>query len=302
MMYGFTDDSLLNALIDAKKQGKNINVLLEPHPYKATNENTFAENKLQQAHINLLTPNLDMKLTHQKTLITDDSRAVVMTFNFTHSTFTKQRNFALILDDPAEVQEIIRIFNADTHHKNISVTHPNLVWSPNNSREKILNFINHAQSEIKIYAQDISDYQMIGALAKAARSGKKVQIIMATPQENKRNRKLEYLRKAGVDIHFSKKYFTHAKVIMIDHSRALLGSINFTRYSINENRELSVITQNPTVLKQLLTTFNQDWNENFNATSIDTRHSLLQGRIKQILELVLQNVPRLKFASHNNLP
>ena len=283
--YGFTEKQLISAFINAKKRGKNVSILLEPHPYKAEDENISAIQQFHTANINVLTPNPDVRLTHQKTLITDQNLALIMTFNFTHSTFTKERNFGLIIDDPAMIQEIIRIFNADTQHKNISVTHPNLVWSPNNSREKILNFINDAHSEIKIYAQDVSDYQTIGALAKAARAGKKIQILMPEPRQTTHSKKFAYLKKAGIDIRFSKNYLIHAKVMIVDRKRAMLGSTNLTRSSINENRELSIITQDPEVIKELIKTFNQDWGStSFDAKQFQTKISpQLMHTIKHLL-------------------
>jgi cardiolipin synthase len=260
VMYGFTDPTLLRALENAKQNGKEVNVLLEPHPYKSEDENKEVIQKLQTANVTLLTPNPDVKLTHQKTLLTDQNRALIMTFNFTRSTFSNERNFALLIDNPEEIQEISQVFTADTQHKNFAVQQPNLIWSPNNSREKILEMIQNAHSEIKMYAQDISDYQTIGALAKAARAGKTVEILLSKPKNDTPNKKITYLRKSGVNIRFSDHYFIHAKVIIVDHQRAELGSINFTRPSMNDNRELSVITQDPKVISQLISTFDQDWN------------------------------------------
>lgn len=69
------------------------------------------------------------------------------------------------------------------------------------------------------------------------------------------------MRKAGVDIHFSQKYLIHAKVIIADNKRAILGSINLTNASIDKNRELSVITQDPIVIRELSKTFDSDWKD-----------------------------------------
>jgi cardiolipin synthase A/B len=259
VMYGLTDETLINALLAAKESGKKVQVLLEPHPYKADDENNVAISHLNSAKINLYTPNPDFKLTHQKTFIIDNKKALVMTFNLTHSSFKNERNFALIIDDPAMVQEISRVFIADSQHKNIEVTQPNLLWSPNNSREKMLDFINAATSEIDIYAQGLSDYKIIGALAKAAKSGKKVKILLAANTNETHSKKFDYLRNASVMVHFCKHYIIHAKVIITDHNQAVLGSINFTKPSLNNNRELSVVTSNPQTIAALENTFNQDW-------------------------------------------
>jgi cardiolipin synthase len=256
VMYGLTDKRFLQALAQAKNKRKNIHILLEPHPYHAENENTAAIHFLQQAHIALQWPSAQFKLLHQKTFLFDQQSALIMTFNLTYAAFKKERNFALLITNPSMVQEIKNVFKADWTQQKIIVQHPSLVWSPDNSRIKILQFIQQAQSEIKIYTQNIADYSIIGALTKAARSNVKVQILLSSLPTKKR---LNYLTQAGVVIHFSKHEIIHAKVIMIDQKQALIGSINLTKPSLDENRELSVITADPHVIHDLVKTFNQDW-------------------------------------------
>jgi|SRR5579872_2610534 len=259
VMYGFTDKKFMTALIHAKNQGKKIAVLLEPTPYQSENENNRIIHQLRAENINLQWPDKTFQLIHQKTFILDNTTAIVMTFNLTHGSFTHERNFALILTNPDEVREIKQVFDADYLHKKISVSNANLVWSPDNSREKILQFIQSAHSNIHIYAQDITDYQIIGALAKAARAGKDVKILLSVSPEKLQSGKFSFLKKAGVIIHNSDHYYIHAKVMIVDHQRALSGSINFTKPSIDDNRELSVITKDREVVKQLDDTFDNDF-------------------------------------------
>ena len=274
-MYGFTDESFINALIQAKHHGKKINILLEPDPYKSENENARAIRELRRENIDLYWPDKKFKLVHQKTFIFDDQTAIVMTFNLTHSSFSRERNFALLLTDPTEVAEIKRVFAADCSQKNITVTDPHLLWSPDNSREKMLKLIESAHSEIKIYAQDITDYKMIGALAKMARNGIDVKILLSISPEKLASKKFSYLKKAGIVIHNSRHYYIHAKVIIVDQKCAVLGSINFTKPSLDDNRELSVLTEDGQIVKQLTETFDKDWQDT-DRTSWPTKRLLQQ--------------------------
>lgn len=257
-MYGLTDPQMIHALTAAKASGKKVQVLLEYHPYKSDGENDRAFQQLQKAGIEVAKPNTHFQLIHQKTLLADKNSALVMTFNFTRGSFKNERNFALLLTDPAEIQEIQQIFAADWEQKRAPVNDPHLVWSPDNSRQKIIDLIKSAHSSIKIYAQSLTDYQIIGALAQASRTGIKVRILLSN-HSKKYTKKLAYLIKAGTNIHFSKDYIIHAKVILVDNERALLGSINFTQPSMDNNRELSVITQSTQVLNALNQTFDHDW-------------------------------------------
>jgi len=259
VIYGFTDKTFMNALIRAKNNGKKIQILIEPHPYKSDYENNRAIRALRAENISLAWPDKKFQLTHQKTFIFDQQTAVVMTFNLTHSSFARERNFALVVTDPNEVQEIKRVFDADVAHQHTTITDPRLVWSPDNSREKITRFIQSAHSEIDIYAEDITDYQIIGTLAKAARAGIDVKILLSVSPEKLQNNKIAFLKKSGVMIHNSQHYHIHAKVIIIDHQRALLGSINLTKPSLDDNRELSVMTQDNHVISELNNIFSSDW-------------------------------------------
>lgn len=258
VMYGFTDKQLINALIRAKESGINVRVLLQHYPYKNDDENTNAIERLQAAHINLRWPSEKYQLTHEKMLLIDNRYALVMTFNFTRSTFDNQRNFALLIDDPKQLKEIQQVFNADWQDKSSSVEQANLMWSPDNSRGKLLTLLRNAQSRIDIYADNISDYATVGLLAKAARAGVAIRIL-ASPHFRVDSKPYQYLKKAGVLIRTVKRYYIHAKIIMIDNKLVVVGSMNLTKPSINRNRELSVITHDAVVIDGLQKVFEKDW-------------------------------------------
>jgi phosphatidylserine/phosphatidylglycerophosphate/cardiolipin synthase-like enzyme len=256
VMYGFTDEQLLNALAQQKQRGKSLKIILENNPYKAAGENTKAIQSLESSHIDLQSSASPFRFIHQKTLIIDGREAIVMTFNFTKSTFKHERNFALIIDDPQKVNEIDSVFSSDWNHKSAPHQNPELIYSPDDSRAKLLNLISNAKQTIKIYAQTISDYKIVGALAKAARDGIEVDILTSS---SLRTKQAAYLKKAGVILHQSNHYYIHAKVFIFDNQQAVIGSINLTRASLDDNRELAVITRDASVIKQLNATFMNDW-------------------------------------------
>lgn len=258
VMYGLTDDTLLNALIQQKQRGKTVNIILEQTPYKAANENDKAINLFDRHQIKWQGAIPPFKLIHQKTLVIDGQQAIIMTFNFTRSTFKNERNFALIIDNPTLVHDIDALFTADWNHVPSKVLSPNIIASPDNSREALLRLIRQAKQSIHVYAQSLSDYTITGALAKAAHKGIDVQVLTSAKL---RENQAAYLQKAGVKIHYSKHYYIHAKAMLIDGQKAMLGSINFTKNSLDHNRELAVITDDPTVITELNKVFTHDWDE-----------------------------------------
>ncbi|MBV9575053.1 MAG: hypothetical protein JO149_00320 [Gammaproteobacteria bacterium] len=258
VMYGFTDKSLLEKLIQQKRNGRTINIILEEKPYQTEAENNKTFSILKHEAIPFIANIPSLRLIHQKTLIIDKQKALVMTFNFTHAAFKRERNFALIVDDPQRVNAIENIFSADWHNTPVLNPSAQILLSPEDSRQKLLSFIAQAKYTLQIYAQNINDYKIIGALAKAARKGIHVQLLSST---NLREKEAHYLIRAGVKISYTKKLIIHAKVIILDNEKALIGSINLTRASLDDNRELSVITEDTHVIKSLTKTFNHDWND-----------------------------------------
>ncbi|EKD69963.1 MAG: putative membrane associated protein [uncultured bacterium] len=271
VMYGFTDETLLNALLKQHERGKSLKIILEQSPYKTQNENKKTIFLLKKNHIDWQNSIPPFRLVHQKTLIIDDKNALVMTFNFTHSSFKNQRNFALNIDEKKQVNAIKNIFSADWNHVPIHETSADLVVSPDNSRQKILALIKTATHSINVYAQSINDDKIIGALAKAARNGAHIKILTSAKIPQKQ---ADFMRHAGIEIKQSKQLYIHAKVIIINNTSAMIGSINFTRASLENNRELSVITHNVNIVKQLNATFNHDWR---NTSSFEMQQYTLIG-------------------------
>ncbi len=256
VMYGFTDSTLLNNLLAQQTRSKKLRVILENKPYRAEDENQGTVAQLQARHIAWQGSIPPYRLIHEKTLIIDHRKALVMTFNFTRASFNKERNFALVIDDAKRTSEIADIFSADWKHLPVHSPSAQLLLSPEDSRVKLMNLIANAHHSIQVYAQTLSDYDITGALAKAARKGVTVQLLLSTHLKQK---VFAYLTRAGVAVHYSKVLVIHAKVFIIDEEKAVLGSINLTASSLDDNRELSAITQDRHVIQLLLATFNKDW-------------------------------------------
>jgi phosphatidylserine/phosphatidylglycerophosphate/cardiolipin synthase-like enzyme len=51
----------------------------------------------------------------------------------------------------------------------------------------------------------------------------------------------------------------HAKVLLADKSRAVVGSINLTSSSLDERRELAIQLSDPDVIDRLVTVVHHDW-------------------------------------------
>lgn len=257
VMYDFTDKTLLNALLAEQRAGKQVRVILEKAPYKNESLNLNTMTVMNQQKLAWHPGARTFQFTHQKSLVSDDQRALVMTFNFTLSSFKNQRNFGLLVNNPSLSHDINQTFNADWQQQSAPHSNnPRLLFSPSTSRQGYLQAIASSQQSMQIYEQSIADAGMVQALCDAARRGVNIQIITSKMPPKKFS---EPLMQAGVTIKISKKLYIHAKAMVVDHRSLILGSVNFTPTSLDHNRELAILSNDPAVVRELTNTFNQDW-------------------------------------------
>ncbi|MBI5032740.1 MAG: hypothetical protein HZB51_19625 [Chloroflexi bacterium] len=262
-MYLLTEYDTMNALKAARARGVDVRVMLEDQPYGSGPGNAQAMADLKAAKITVTVSNPKYRLTHQKTLIVDDRVAYILTFNLTHSAMTFNREYGIIDTNPADVAEIISVFEADWERKPPTVSNPNLVWSPINARERILNLIDSAQKTLELEQEEMQDEQVIVHLIDAAKRGVDVRVVMSPPQDgaNDPNKAGQTkLTRGGVKLRMLKTPFIHAKTIIVDNTRALVSSQNMSRSSLDLNRELGIIVTDAKIVQTLAQTFASDWN------------------------------------------
>ena len=63
----------------------------------------------------------------------------------------------------------------------------------------------------------------------------------------------------GIGIHKMKHLKLHAKVLVADKSRAVVGSINLTSSSFDDRRELAIQLNDPDVVSRLVKVVHDDW-------------------------------------------
>ncbi len=262
-IYLMTDDAIIRALKDAQARGVDVRVMVEPKPCcDETADNTPLYNDLKASGIDVRYTNPTFKLTHEKTLVVDDRLAFVMTSNLVRSAFTRNREYQVLTQTPADVQEVTAVFDADWNRTAPDLSHARLVWSPDNSRATILKLIDGAQRRLDLEQLEIQDDEVVRHLEDAAKRGVAVRVIAATPLEGQADLNLPFLQRlqaAGAEVRRLDRPVVHAKVILADGDRALIGSINLTAQSLDFNREAGIIVEDPRAIQALASTLVDDW-------------------------------------------
>src|SRR5271154_2162525 len=188
-MFLFTDPGLINAVIAAKRRGVEVRVMLNPARRGGESENDETKKKLAHAAIEVIDSNPAFDLTHQKSMVIDDSIGFVESFNWETRDLTVTRDYAVVTTQKAEVEEMDQCFEADWARKQFNPgDHSQLIWCPNNGRERIANFIDSAKRTLWLQNERYQDTVIIERLVSAARRGVKVHVLARPPHTLKKDK------------------------------------------------------------------------------------------------------------------
>ncbi|MCP4523726.1 MAG: hypothetical protein GY828_05945 [Candidatus Gracilibacteria bacterium] len=256
--YILTEKKIQNALIQAQNRGIDIQILLEKNPYKAYNINNKAFKKLVEAGIQVhWSDTEDYSLNHSKFLIIDDI-FYISTGNYSYSTFKYNRDFFIRSENSKLLDIILQIFSHDYNGDKKQFYHPNIVLSPFNSRDHFENLFHTAEHEILLYFQYFKDDLLVEQLIQKQKEGVKVKAIIPESALKNNIKTLKKLDTAGVSLHIMKKHKMHAKAILIDKKYLFIGSINFSTYSLDQNRELGILIKNKKIIDFFIQSFQDD--------------------------------------------
>jgi cardiolipin synthase len=264
VMYEFEDPSIAQALAQARSRGVVVRVLLNGGYYgkKENTQNDKAYQYLIAHDITVHWSPSNFALTHQKTLVVDNARAYILTFNFTPQYYASSRDFGIIDTDSTDVADIESIFDADWNNKIQSPSNQTvLVWSPG-SEQTLINLIQGATKTLDIYNQEMADKKIITALMDAENRGVAVRIVMT--DSTQWHAAWKDLVKSGAKVHtYSAKAptYIHAKMIVSDAATMFIGSENFSQTSFQKNRELGIITTDTHAITTVQHVFEQDWGD-----------------------------------------
>jgi phosphatidylserine/phosphatidylglycerophosphate/cardiolipin synthase-like enzyme len=260
-VYLLSDDEIIAALIDAADRGVNVRVLLEEHPFGGAGLNPVSFDELAAGGVAVRWSNPVFVFSHVKTFVVDSQVAIVMNANMTTSAFTRNREFGAITTRPADVAQAAAIFEADWNRAAEPGTGP-LVVSPTDSRPRLLDLIEGAERSIDVYAEVVRDEEIVDALLDALDRGVALRLIMSadsSEDEDRGDDARAELRAAGAEVRFLNSPYIHAKIVLVDRVRAYLGSQNFTATSLDQNREIGLIFDEPAGIARIAQTFETDF-------------------------------------------
>jgi cardiolipin synthase A/B len=264
--FTLSEPRLVQAIIDAHHRGVAVRVMLNPHRSSGdrANDPTFAQ--LQKTGLAVQWTSPDFVVTHEKSIVVDDSHALVATFNLVLKYFTETRDYGLITSDPAQVSQVAAGFDADWQRVAFRPDpEAGLLWSVTNARPLMAQFIDRARHSLDIQHPKFVDATIVERLVAAQERGAHVRVLcggrhgLSDYDILDTFASLRILRRAGIRVHRQKHLKLHAKLILADGTRALLGSMNIDRSAFDLRRELGIIFDDEPVIARLSKIFAHEW-------------------------------------------
>lgn len=126
----------------------------------------------------------------------------------------------------------------------------------------LIALLNDAQASIRFLAFSFTDYPMAQAMIARAQSGVDVQGVFETFGSNSPRSELKTLWCAGLSVRQDgNSSFLHNKLIIIDNSIVVTGSLNFSSSADDSNEENVVILDNPEIAALYLGEYQKIWDQ-----------------------------------------
>ena len=261
-IYELNDVTLENDLVAREKAGATVRVILDQ---AQKSYNTAAYNLLTAGGVGVVWSSTAFTYTHQKTITVNNDESYVSSGNFDNTYYATSRDFGVFDTDANDVAAIVAVFNADYAHTSITPSDgDDLVWSPTDSQTQLLALINGAQHTLDIEQEEFSDTTLVNAIVADENRGVTVRVVVEDPSDY--TSELNEVTAAGGKVtgySSSTGFYIHAKTVIADYgdstAKAFVGSENFSSNSLNDNRELGIVTTNSSIVSGLETTFDGDF-------------------------------------------
>ena len=252
---------ILDHLQDKARAGVRVRVMLDGGR-KDTNQKYYDLLTAAGAEVRWSDP--QFRYFHAKFFVVDGKVAVLSTGNYSKTySIERERNFVATNADPADIADLLEIFEADWNATPLDLPCTRLLVAPINARQRLVDLIASATTTIDIESMQFADWGIRDAVKQRVLAGVQVRALLADPEWIDANAyAATYLEDLGVPVKWLPHL--HTKALIVDGKTAYVGSENFSQTSLDRNREVGLVVVEPQSIEPMATTFEQDW-----ATGID---------------------------------
>lgn len=262
-IFAVSHPALMGALVAAHRRGVRVRVMLNPSRRTGYADNAQSSQELAAAGLEVLDTNPSFEVSHEKSFVVDERLAVIQSFNWTEESL-RERDFAVVTSHPEEVLGVRACFEADWERRPFEPSDgSSLVWCRGNGRRKFGEFIDATDQSLWIQHERYDDMTILEHLVRASVRGVRIRALVDLAHHFKAKRLLNgvasvrILAAVGAKVRHMKR--VHAKVMLADEERALVGSINLSPGSFDDRRELAIEVRDEPILERMRHVLRHDW-------------------------------------------
>jgi cardiolipin synthase A/B len=231
------DQEVLDALADAVRRGVHVRALITSRAKGSKKLLTQLEDHLRAVGVEVRRYSDRVVRYHAKYIVADDGPALIASLNFTEKCFTHTCDFILVTRDQGLVAGLNDLFMADWDGLPPGTrpsTTDRLIVGPEQARSRFATLLTQAVSRIRLIDPKLDDPAMLALLKARASAG------------------------VEVDIRGTEDVGTlvpHGKLLLIDDSIAVIGSISLSILALEFRRELAAVISDG----ESLTTLEEFW-------------------------------------------
>ena len=152
--------------------------------------------------------------------------------------------------------------------------HQRLVVMPDDGGRTVVELIDAASEQLRLKQFKLQSEAIEQALQRARQRGVRVRVMINphTSGVDRCNDEADVrLQAAGIETAWTSEAFpvTHEKSMVIDGHSALIATFNLADKYFTETRDYGIVTQNATVVAQVIAGFEADWNRQFFVPELD---------------------------------
>jgi phosphatidylserine/phosphatidylglycerophosphate/cardiolipin synthase-like enzyme len=219
------DFDILDALAAALQRGVEVQVLVTPRAKGWTKRLRELWDVLEGMGAKLHRAADPVVKYHAKYIVADDGPALVASLNFTRKCFTSTVDFVLTTSDPAVVSGLRRLFIADSRRPEparVASFGRRLVVGPEYARREFTRLLGRARRSIAIVDPKLTDPAILDLLKVKRREGVAVTVLGRE-------------HAGGLT--------PHGKMLIVDGSVAVIGSMSLSALSLDFRREVALIVR-----------------------------------------------------------
>jgi cardiolipin synthase len=304
--YTVTDESVVDALIEADRRNVSVRVLVDESPVGGTAKTQIALlDHLRAAGIEVTAlggPRARYDFHHAKYAVADET-VFVTSENWKPAGVGghASRGWGVTLQDEALAKHLQQVYAADAewddgrswdavdpdgqpsdpstgnfptrfeprHSSNTTAT---VIVAPDNAERELVSLLGNATESIRIQQVSVDpEGPLLEASLDAARRGVTVRLLLGgawyVEEENRAlAANLSAMAAAeGIPLEVrvveprSRFDHQHVKGVVVDETHTVVGSLNWNRHALRENREVAVVVTDPAIATYYTRLFRADW-------------------------------------------